>query len=197
MGLSVKGRIILASMSPRRMELLGFLGIPFETIPSHIEESNEINDDPTAYVLRLAEEKARFVARDFPSSWVIGADTIVVLDGEILGKPSSREEASLMLAKLKGRKHEVFTGLALLQEETGTLLRDVVVSSVYFREIAEEEMRWYVNSDEPYDKAGGYALQGKGAVFVRQLEGSYTNVIGLPLCELVELLKQAGVVEFS
>jgi len=135
-------------------------------------------------------------AGHYPEAWVIGADTIVVIDGDILGKPSSRGEAKEMLKKLSGRKHRVFTGITILRKATDLFFSEVVASDVLFKDIPEEEIAWYVNTGEPRDKAGGYALQGSGAFFIKEIHGSYTNVIGLPLCELVEILKMAGAIKF-
>ncbi len=190
------GKIILASASPRRRELLAMMGLDFEVLPSLIDESIRQGEEPVEHVLRLSREKTTEPAALYPEAWIIGADTIVTIDGEILGKPSSGEEAKKMLKKLSGRKHRVFTGIAILRQATAAFLSKAVASDVLFKEIPEEEIGWYVHTGEPRDKAGGYALQGSGAFFVREIRGSYTNVIGLPLCELVELLKLAGAIKF-
>lgn len=197
MPLSPSGRFILASLSPRRLELLSLLGLPVEVMPSGIEESFLPEETPEAHVLRLSCLKAWAVSARHPDAWVLGADTIVLIDGEILGKPATRDEASRMLGKLSGREHTVYTGYALIRERSGILARQAVSSSVLFRELAPDEVQWYVASPEPYDKAGGYAVQGIGAFFIRAIEGSYTNVMGLPLCELVDTFKRVGMIRFE
>jgi septum formation protein len=196
MGITVSGRLILASASPRRIELLKLLGLAFEVMPSGIDEAFHRGETPREHVLRLSEEKALVIARRYPDAWVLGADTIVIIDGEVLGKPESVSEAKEMLEKLSGREHEVFTGFSILRIEKGILIREAVESSVLFREIKGDEMNWYTASDEPYDKAGAYAVQGMGAFFIREIHGSYTNVIGLPLCEVVEALKSISAIGF-
>jgi septum formation protein len=192
-----RGRLILASLSPRRIELLRLAGIDFEVMPSGINEVPRRGETPREHVLRLSDEKALAVARIRTGCWVLGADTIVVIAGEILGKPGSVAEAKEMLEKLSGREHEVFTGFSIASQEKGLLIREVVESKVLFREIADDEMDWYAGSEEPYDKAGAYAVQGMAAVFIREIRGSYTNVMGLPLCEVVEALKRVSAVGFS
>lgn len=190
----ISGRLILASVSPRRIELLRLTGIDFEVMPSGIDEGFHREETPREHVLRLSEEKALAVARIHTDCWVLGADTIVVVAGEVLGKPASVDEAKKMLKKLSGREHEVFTGFSIVRQERGLLIREVVESRVLFREITDDEMDWYTGSDEPYDKAGAYAVQGMGALFIREIRGSYTNVMGLPLCEVVDALKRVSAV---
>lgn len=190
--MTTPGKLILASLSPRRIELLRLAGIHFEVMPSGIDEASRRGETPREHVLRLSEEKALAVARIQTGCWVLGADTIVVIAGEILGKPGSVAEAKGMLEKLSGREHQVFTGFSIAGPGKGLLIREVVESNVLFREIDDDEMDWYTATDEPYDKAGAYAVQGIAAVFIREIRGSYTNVMGLPLCELVEALKQVS-----
>lgn len=197
MQISVSGRLILASASPRRIELLKLMGLDFEVVPSGVDETFRPGESPREHVLRLAEEKALAVARLRPRAWVLGADTIVIVDGEVLGKPGSVAEAREMLTKLSGRQHEVLTGFSIARQEKTVLIREVVESSVIFREISGDELAWYSGSEEPYDKAGAYAVQGMGAFFIREIRGSYTNVMGLPLCELVDALKRAGAISFN
>ena len=197
MGITVSGRFILASASPRRSELLTLLGLDFDVIPGSIDEAFRPSETPREHVLRLSEEKALFVARCHPDAWVLGADTIVVIAGEVLGKPGSPAEAKGMLEKLSGREHEVFTGFSIVRQDRGSRIREVVGSSVLFREIADDEMAWYTGTEEPYDKAGGYAVQGMGGGFIREICGSCTNVMGLPLCEVVEALKRVAAIGFS
>jgi len=197
MGIAVSGRFILASASPRRIELLRLMGLDFAVMPSGVDETFQRGEPPREHVLRLSEEKALAVSRRHPDAWVLGADTIVIVAGEVLGKPESIPEAMTMLEKLSGREHEVFTGFSIVQQETGILIREVVESSVLFREISGDEMSWYAGLEEPYDKAGAYAVQGMGAFFIREIRGSYTNVMGLPLCEVVDALKGVAAIRFS
>jgi septum formation protein len=197
MGITVSGRFILASASPRRSELLTLLGLDFDVIPGSVNETFRPAETPREHVLRLSEEKALFVARCHPDAWVLGADTIVVIAGEVLGKPGSPEEAKRMLEKLSGREHEVFTGFSIVRQDREIRVHEVVESSVLFREIAGNEMDCYTGTEEPYDKAGGYAVQGMGGCFIREIRGSYTNVMGLPLCEVVEALKRIAAIGLS
>lgn len=189
-------RFILASASPRRRELLKQLGLEFEVLPSMIDEIVLEGETPAGHVRRLATAKAGELADRYPEAWVIGADTIVVINGAFLGKPATESEARMMLGQLSGSKHQVYTGIAVTSRLAEVNLSEVVASEVIFNDISQEEMDWYVMTDEPYDKAGGYALQGLGAFFVKEIHGSYTNVIGLPLCEAVNLLKLAGAIKF-
>jgi septum formation protein len=197
MGITLSGRFILASASPRRIELLKLMGLAFDVIPSAIDETFRQGETPREHVLRLSEGKAAVVSRRHPDAWVLGADTIVIIDGEVLGKPGSVAAAKGMLEKLSGREHEVFTGFSIARPEQGILIRQCVESSVLFREITAAEMEWYLGTDEPYDKAGAYAAQGMSAFFIREIRGSYTNVIGLPLCEVVDALKSVSAIDFS
>lgn len=197
MGIAISGRIILASSSTRRVELLKIIGLDFDIIPGNIDETFRPEETPREHVLRLSEEKALSVARCHPDAWVLGADTIVVVAGEVLGKPVSPEEAKEMLEKLSGRAHEVFTGFSIVRQDQGVRVREVVGSLVVFRKIAPDEMAWYTGTEEPYDKAGAYAVQGMGALFIREIRGSCTNVVGLPLCEVVDALKRVAAIDFS
>lgn len=197
MPLHISGKLILASASPRRIELLQLMGLDFEVLPSGIDEAFRHGETPREHVLRLSEEKALTVASSHPDDWVLGADTIVIIAGEVLGKPESVSEAKEMLEKLSGQEHEVFTGFSIVKQKTGTLIREVVESSVLFRDITDDEMDWYAGSQEPYDKAGAYAAQGMGAFFIREIRGSYTNIMGLPLCEVVDALKRISAIGFS
>jgi len=196
MNIKVSDRFILASASPRRSELLKQLGLKFDVIPSCIDELTRENETPVEHVRRLATAKAKELAELYPEAWVIGADTIVVVKGDLLGKPANESEARTMLGKLSGCIHLVHTGISVLRKSAEVDLSEVVTSEVIFKDIAPEEIDWYVKTDEPYDKAGGYALQGKGAFFIKEIHGSYTNVIGLPLCEAINLLKLAGAIIF-
>jgi septum formation protein len=137
------------------------------------------------------------VAEKHQDAWVLGADTIVVIDGIILGKPQNKTQAKNMLKKLSGREHKVFTCFTIIHMESEVCETKVVQSAVQFKIISPDEMNWYIACDEPYDKAGGYALQGKGSYFIQSIRGSYTNVIGLPLCEVLEILKKFKVLNFG
>jgi septum formation protein len=196
MPIHVSGKLILASASPRRIEMLQLMGFDMDVFPSGIDEAFHHRETPREHVLRLSEEKALAVARSHPDDWVLGADTIVIIAGEILGKPGSVAEAKEMLEKLSGREHEVFTGFSIIRQNKGILIREVVESSVLFRDITSDEMDWYTGLEEPYDKAGAYAVQGIGAFFIREIRGSYTNVMGLPLCEVVDALKRVSAIGF-
>ena len=193
----VSGRFILASASPRRTELLTLLGLCFEIMPSHVDEAFVTGETPREHVLRLSEAKAMTASVLHPDAWVMGADTIVIINGEVLGKPRTPDEAKEMLGKLSGRVHTVFTGFTVARKSSDIFIRDAVESSVRFREIPEDEMARYIQSKEPYDKAGGYAVQGMGAFFIKEIYGSYTNVMGLPLCEVVDVLKSVGAIAFN
>ncbi|MBN2568450.1 MAG: septum formation inhibitor Maf [Deltaproteobacteria bacterium] len=191
------GRLILASASPRRRELLDGIGLDFEIIPSGVDEEFREGESPREHVMRLAREKAFAVSRENPHSWVLGADTEVVIDGDVLGKPDTHEEAREMLNRLIGRMHLVITGFSIAGENAGVSIDDAVESQVFFKEMSHDEIEWYIKTGEPYDKAGGYAIQGKGALFVKEIRGSHTNVIGLPLCEVLSALENVGAVSLD
>ncbi|MBC2656642.1 septum formation inhibitor Maf [Pseudomonas sp. MSSRFD41] len=186
--------LYLASGSPRRRELLTQIGVPFTVIGADIDETPLAAESPAAYVERLARGKAAAgraaLARD-STACVLGADTAVVLDGRILGKPRDQADALGMLMALSGREHEVLTAVALLDGQRSQAR--VVRSLVRFRSISEQEATRYWASGEPRDKAGGYAIQGLAAVFVAGLNGSYSAVVGLPVCETAELLGDFGI----
>ncbi len=194
---TTSGRFILASASRRRIDLLSLLGLRFEIMPSNVDEKFMEGETPRDHVLRLSEEKAKMASALNPEAWVMGADTIVIINGDVLGKPRTPDEAKEMLGKLSGQMHTVFTGFTVVRKSADILIRDAVESSVRFREIPEDEMAWYIRSQEPYDKAGGYAVQGMGAFFIKEIYGSYTNVMGLPLCEVVDVLKRIGAIDFT
>lgn len=179
---------ILASASPRRQEILRSVGLRFKIIPAHVNEDYLAGESPREHVKRLSNDKAMAIAEKHKNAWVLGADTIVVIDSMILGKPKSKTQAKSMLERLSGREHKVFTGFTIARIESAICKTRVIQSAVRFKTISPEEMNWYIHCDEPYDKAGGYAIQGKGAYFIRSIRGSYTNVIGLPLCEVLETL---------
>lgn len=182
--------LVLASASPRRRDLLGQLGLRFTVAAADLDETPRPGEAPEAYVLRLAREKAQAVAARFPGAWVLAADTTVVLGMELLGKPRDEAEARDMLSRLSGRTHEVHTGVAIAGRADEAL---VVRTRVTFRALSAGEIAWYAGTGEPLDKAGAYAIQGKGGFLVAAIEGSPTNVIGLPLGETLALLQRAGV----
>jgi septum formation protein len=184
--------IVLASASPRRAELLDSAAIVFTVVPGDIDETPFPGEEPVAHVLRLAEEKAREAATRAQGRFFIGADTIVLCDGEILGKPADNAAATVMLQKLSARMHHVITGFAVFDRENGRLVRRSVSTEVYFRALAAAEIDAYVATGCPLDKAGAYAIQGGAAAMVIKINGSYTNVVGLPLCEVVEVLREVG-----
>ena len=182
----------LASASPRRRQLLEQLGLEFEVAATEVDETSQSGEAPQDYVLRVARLKAETAARLLEATRpVLAADTVVVLDGTILGKPKGREDALHMLARLSGRSHQVLSALALWNH--GALETASSRSEVVFRPIAPEEATAYWKSGEPQDKAGAYGIQGRGALFVERLTGSYSNVVGLPLFETAELLRRAGI----
>ena len=186
--------LILASASPRRQELLASAGIAFEVIPSEVDEEAREGESPEEYVSRLAREKATEAAAKEGHRWVLAADTIVAIDGTILEKPQDPPEARQMLERLSGREHRVITGYCILQSSSGKRREGRVVTRVRFKALSPEEIRRYLDTGEPFDKAGAYAIQGKAAFMVREIRGSYTNVVGLPLCEVVEALQELGAV---
>jgi septum formation protein len=183
-------RLVLASGSPRRRELLERLGLSFEVQPADVDESPRYDEDPRTYVLRLAREKAERVAMGRRAVVVLAADTAVVLGEEILGKPGDEHEAEAMLSRLSGRHHRVLTGVAVAG--AAGLNAVAVETRVRLRALSAEEIRWYVRTGEPLDKAGAYGIQGIGGAFVREIEGSASNVVGLPLAETLELLASTG-----
>ena len=186
--------LLLASRSPRRADLLRTLGVEFRLVDVEVDETPGRHEAPDAYVRRLAREKARAgqAAAPAASPPVLAADTTVVLDGEILGKPLDDADARAMLARLAGRPHEVLTGVAVL-DGRGLLVDTVVATRVRFRALTPAEIAAYVASGEPLDKAGAYGIQGLGGALVERIEGSYSNVVGLPLAETLALLDAAGV----
>jgi septum formation protein len=187
---------ILASASPRRRELLKSMGFDFTVIPSGVDEKFFEGESVSQHVMRLSREKALAVADRNPEAWVLGADTIVVIDGEVLGKPGSKKKAREMILQLSGKNHRVLTGFSVVRTSVNVVKSGLVESSVFFKEVSADELEWYIATEEPYDKAGGYAVQGKAASFVKEIRGSHTNVIGLPLSEVVAALKEVGAISF-
>jgi septum formation protein len=183
--------ITLASSSPRRTQLLDMLGIVHEVIPADVDERPRAGEDPKTMAVRLATEKAHAVWQRHPERPVLAADTVVVIDGEILGKPESAAHAERMLATLAGRDHRVITAVALAQP-SGEILQQCDVTRVWFRPLTPEAIKAYVATGEPLDKAGSYGVQGVGAVLVERVEGDFFGVMGLPLRLVVALLEAAG-----
>ena len=184
--------LILGSASPRRARLLSTLGVPFDVRVSDVPEVAVCGEGPRAHTMRLAREKAQAVAAICSGAWVLGSDTVVVLDGEILGKPQDASVARDTLSRLSGRRHCVVTGVALVAPG-GALSEELCdESNVWFRNLTAEEIAAYVDSGEPLDKAGSYAIQGGAADFVTRLQGSYENVVGLPVDAVRDMLGRAG-----
>jgi len=184
----VSPRLVLASQSPRRRELLGQLGLALEVRPAHADEAVLPGETPRDYVLRVARAKARAIAGDV----VLAADTAVVLGAEILGKPADRADARRMLRALSGTVHEVLTAVVVRRAAIRLELDAVVATKVRFAPLGPAEIDWYVGTGEPLDKAGAYAIQGAGGAFVLGVEGSVSNVVGLPVAETAALLRRAG-----
>ena len=189
------GTIILASASPRRTELMALAGIQFSVVPADICEDVLPGETPADHVIRLSREKADAVAATIDGRFFIGADTIVVLDGAILGKPVDAADAMRMLSGLSGRDHEVITGFTVFDRISGVHISRSVCTEVTFKKLEEKEITAYIATGCPMDKAGAYAIQGGAVHFVRSINGSYTNVIGLPMTELYEVLQTMQAVE--
>ena len=187
-------QFVLASSSPRRAELLAAAGFAFEVDHADIDETPLAGEPADRYVMRLAEGKARAVAARFPDRAVLGADTTVVVDGDILGKPADAAEAAAMLRRLQGRAHEVLTGVALVAP-AGALV-ELATTRVWFAPMTDEEIAAYVATGEPMDKAGAYGIQGWAARHVSRVEGSYSNVVGLPVAVVHQLLSGAALRSF-
>ncbi|HZS48886.1 MAG TPA: Maf family protein [Blastocatellia bacterium] len=185
-------RIILASGSPRRRELLAGLGINFEVKPSSVPEQIGDDESPAAYVERLAREKAVAVANNLNDAIVIGADTTVVIDNQVLEKPVDRDDARRMLSALSGRWHTVLTGVCLIDCQTAKVVSGVESTDVLFQNLNDDDLEWYLNTNEPYDKAGAYAIQGYGSLIVDKVKGNYFNVVGLPINLLKRLSIELG-----
>ena len=178
---STKPKLILASASPRRADLLRLLGLTFEIDPSHVDENHGMLLSPKEHVLETAKKKVDAVAPRYPNALILGADTVVALGKDILEKPIDPTDARRMLEKLSGKKHQVLTGLTLTNTETGNTLSDVFSTDVTFRCLLPEEIHRYVETGEPLDKAGAYGAQGQASVFIQSITGCFFNVVGLPL----------------
>ena len=181
--------LILASGSPRRAEILRAVGWPFEAYAPDVDESRREAESPEDYVRRLAREKAEAVARTRLFGLVLGADTTVVVGGEILGKPTDERDARRMLRLLSERRHEVLTGVALVRAETGSAIVGLERTRVRFAAMTDEEIAWHVRTGDVLDKAGAYAVQGRAALFIRGIEGDYWNVVGLPVRLVYEMAR--------
>jgi len=186
-------KIVLASASPRRKELLERIGLKFEVEPSNHEENVNPGLEPHELAKSLSLEKAKLVVENHRDALVIAADTFIVLDGEILGKPITEDEARRMLETISGKQHSVITGFTIIDTASGKVLSRSEETKVFIRELTSKEIDSYVRSKEPLDKAGAYAIQGLGSVIVKKIEGDYFNVIGLPLSVVTESLKEFGV----
>ncbi|MBK7972406.1 MAG: septum formation inhibitor Maf [Deltaproteobacteria bacterium] len=189
----VRHPLVLGSGSPRRRELLTLVGLSFEVHVTDVPEEPLDGEAPGEHARRLARDKARAASLAAPRAIALGADTIVVLDGEVLGKPRDAADAVAMLTRLSARPHQVLTGFALA-EGGNVRCSDVVRTEVDFRAVSAREIEAYVATGEPLDKAGGYGIQGRAAAFVATIRGSYTNVVGLPLVEVLEALLELGAI---
>jgi septum formation protein len=185
-------RIVLASASPRRRELLAQIGLTAAVVPADVDEAVLPGETPASHVVRLSEAKALTVASrcTVAGRFFLGSDTVVVRDGVILGKPADAAEAAAMLRSLSGRGHDVVSGYAVHDRESGRTISGVVTTRVWFKALTEQEIAGYIATGEPFDKAGAYAIQGRGAFMVPRIEGSYPNVVGLPLCEVIAALEE-------
>ena len=180
--------LILASQSPRRRELLAVLGIPFTVMHASIDETPQPGEDPKRYVIRVAREKANAVAARVSESIILSADTDVAIDGEILGKPASEDDAIRMLKKLSGRCHSVYTAVCVINQAKGETLEALDETHVWFAGLSDEQARDYIRREDVMDKAGAYAIQGYAGVYIPRIEGNYFNVMGLPLPLVHQLL---------
>jgi septum formation protein len=183
--------LALASASPRRKQLLRQIGIPFRTVANHVKE-DALSRDPLVNARLLAEAKAHAVIEKCKDGWILGADTIVALGRIDLGKPADEDEAFSMLRQLSGREHRVITGFCLVAADSEKAYSEAVVTRVTFKALTRREILGYIATGEPFGKAGGYGIQGIGAFLVKKISGSYTNVVGLPLCALVDALLATG-----
>lgn len=183
--------MILASASPRRKEILENFDFSFKTIVKNIDETSD-KTRAEEKILEIAEKKARATAIDFPDENIVGADTVVVVDGKIFGKPKDEKEAFSMLKSLSGRSHEVITAFSFININKNISYSDYEITKVYFKNLTDDEINWYINTKEPMDKAGAYGIQGKGAFFVEKIEGDFFSVMGFPLGKFVRFLNKTG-----
>ena len=187
-------KIILASASPRRQELIGRLIPDFKVMTDNSPEEVIMGEKPEETVKRLAKQKAENIAGEITDdAVVIAADTMVALDGQVLGKPCDEKEAYNMLKMLSGNTHQVYTGVAVIDTKSGKIINEYETTGVKFRTLLDDEIKAYIKSGEPMDKAGAYGIQELGALFIQGIEGDYFNVVGLPLCRLGRILKEMGI----
>ena len=185
-------RFILASQSPRRRELLASIGLAFDVMPSDVPEVRQAGESPEEYVARLSRDKAAVIAAKHGDAWIIAADTTVLLGDELLEKPADDADARRMLATIAGKTHTVYSGVTLQNAASGWRDTRVAETEVRMLPLDERDIAWYVSTGEPRDKAGAYAAQGLGGMFIDSIHGSYTNVVGLPLALLFQMLRRAG-----
>ena len=186
-------KFILASQSPRRAQLLRQLGIEFDTIPSNVDESLIPRVKPVAYVKKLASMKAKAVAKKVKEGIIISADTMVVLDGKLIGKPKDMSDASATIRSLSGKVHLVVSGVCIMDKSTGKTKTTATTTRVKFRELSDDLIKWYLGTGEPLGKAGSYGIQGKGAILIEWIKGDYSNVVGLPLVTFAKMLEDMGI----
>jgi septum formation protein len=186
----IQEKLILASKSPRRAEILQAAGWDFEAVAANVDETRQPDEDAVSYVRRLAQLKGERIAEQFPDTLVLAADTIVLIDNEILGQPGDEETAQRMLRFLSGQWHQVLTGVALVRTESPCLLVEHEVTRVRFAELSAKEIEWYVSTGEPLDKAGAYAIQGRAAPFIEEIQGDYFNIVGLPIRLVYEMIRK-------
>jgi septum formation protein len=186
-------KIILASSSPRRKQLLKKFGLTFTVVSSNIEEIFNPRLKPRHQVEELASQKAEAVASEFSDAIIIGADTLVALEDEVLGKPKDKREAKRMLKKLQGRVHSIVTGFVLIDTDSGRKIIKSVETKVWFRKLSSREINAYLEREKPYDKAGAYAMQDLGAIFIEKIDGDYFSAVGLPLYALAKGLQKLGI----
>lgn len=187
-----KTPLILASTSARRKALLQQVGIPFKAVGSMIDETTSKRMPPSELALQTAIRKAETVLRGFKNRWILGADTIVVINTNVFGKPNDPQECHNMLARLSGRSHRVITGLCITDPHGKQRHAEAVMTSVKMKKLSDTEIEAYIKTGEPFGKAGGYAIQGIGSFMIERIDGSYTNVVGLPVCEVVGALVRYG-----
>lgn len=187
-------KLILASGSPRRRDLLNDFGLLFEVETAEVVELPLPSETPSDFVLRISREKAEHISRKHHAAWVLAADTIVVVDNEILGKPEDSSHAKDMLWKLSGRSHEVWTGFCLCRLKDNVMVQQVVRTEVGFISLTDELCDAYIKTEEPLDKAGSYGIQGRGGFLVESIRGSYSNVVGLPLAEVMSEMQRLGII---
>ncbi len=188
-------KVILASTSPRRKELFEKTGIPFEIVASSYEEDMTLNMSPKDLAMYLSRGKAEDVANKYPNAVVIGADTFTALGNEVFGKPHTKEKAKERLLMLSGKQHSIITGFTIIEKSANKIISKAIETKVFFRDLTEQEIDDYIETGEPLDKAGAYAIQGLGGKLIEKTEGSYDNIIGLPVDEVVQILKDEFGVE--